>query len=295
MRRDNFFIAIDHEGGRVCRTPAPLTRYSYASEWATNAAAVGACMGQQLASIGVNLNFAPVLDIHSNPNNPVIGKRAFGETANLVSGAAVGFMRALEGNGVRACGKHFPGHGDTQVDSHRELPVLHLSLQELRTRELVPFQAAIAADIGMIMTSHIMFPELDGDMPVTLSAAITHELLRKHCQFEGVIVSDDVGMHAMDGLLDKPASMLTFMEAGNDMMMICSHWTDTDRARGFAGALLDARSSSGIGRMLDSSKQRVRTMLASTPMNPIRMLSADRIAGCERAGALFRAETVEVV
>lgn len=294
--RDRLFIAIDHEGGRVCRTPPPITRYSYACRWSATADAVGTAMGRELASLAFNVNFAPVLDIHSNPDNPVIGERAFGSTPEDVTDAAVAFMRAMEANGVRACGKHFPGHGDTSVDSHRELPVLPLSSDTIRDRELVPFRAAIEGGIGMIMTSHIVFPELDADRPATLSRRITQDLLRGELGFDGVIVSDDIGMHAMDGFLDQPEAIIDFLKAGNDMLMIASHFTDTDRARGFAraieAAVLDGRlSAAAVG----ASRERVEEMLASTAQHEVTMLSGAAFAEHAMAGALFQAETVEVV
>src|SRR3954452_21732205 len=147
IRRDRIFIGIDHEGGRVCRTPAPITRFSYTARWAEQAGAVGQAMGVELASLGVNLNFAPVLDIHSNPANPVIGKRAFATTGEQVTAAALAFMRALQAEHVLACGTHFPGHADPDTASHRELPVLSRDLQGRRERELPPFRAAIEAGI----------------------------------------------------------------------------------------------------------------------------------------------------
>src|SRR5262245_28882542 len=129
--RDRIFIGIDHEGGRVCRTPAPITRFSYAAQWAAQAEAVAHAMGVELASLGVNLNFAPVLDIHSNPANPVIGPRALGTTSERVTAAALAFMEGMQAESVLACGKHFPGHGDTDKDSHHELPVLDQDLDAL--------------------------------------------------------------------------------------------------------------------------------------------------------------------
>src|SRR5579871_4248683 len=141
--RERIFVGIDHEGARINRTPAPITRFAQAAKWANEAAAVGEAMGVELASLGCNLNFAPVLDIHSNPANPVIGERSFGRTADDVIKSMLPFTKAMERRGVRACGKHFPGHGDTQVDSHHELPVLDLDLEQIKARELKPFAAAI--------------------------------------------------------------------------------------------------------------------------------------------------------
>jgi beta-N-acetylhexosaminidase len=184
VSRERLFIAIDHEGGRVCRTPPPITRYSYATRWAQSSQEVGACMGTELASLGVNLNFAPVLDIDSNPANPVIGQRSFGRTPDSVILAALPFINAMERHGVRACAKHFPGHGDTKTDSHSEVPRLDLSLEALETRELRPFRAAIRSGIGMLMTSHLLFTSLDAEYPVTLSRKLTYEWLRSSCGFE---------------------------------------------------------------------------------------------------------------
>ena len=127
---------------------------------------------EELASLGFNLNFAPVLDINSNPANPVIGERAFGRTPEEVISAALPFIEGMESHGVKACGKHFPGHGDTKVDSHYELPVLDLSPEELEVRELKPFVAAIRAGIGMIMTSHIVFTAIDKENPTTLRGSL---------------------------------------------------------------------------------------------------------------------------
>src|ERR1700737_781668 len=215
--RERIFIGIDHEGGRVCRTPAPITRFSYAARWAAQAGAVGHAMGVELASLGVNLNFAPVLDIHSNPANPVIGNRSFGTTGEGVTAAALAFMRAMQAHEVLACGKHFPGHGDTDTDSHRELPVLDRDLASLRARELVPFRAAIEAGIPMIMTSQLL-PKRDPTEPVTLSRRFGQELLRGELGFKGVVVSDDIGMHAVSRMFDDPTAAVRLLLAGTDLM-----------------------------------------------------------------------------
>lgn len=295
-QRDKQFIAIDHEGGRVCRTPAPITRFSYAARWAGTAEQVGDAMGVELASLGCNLNFAPVLDIHSNPANPVIGERAFGRTADDVIKSMLPFTKAMERQGVRACGKHFPGHGDTQVDSHHELPVVDLSLDQLKARELKPFAAAIEGGIGMMMTSHILFPRLDAKDPVTLSRTITQGLLRDAMNFRGVIVSDDVGMRAMAGRLDAPESGARFMAAGNDMLMICSHLTDTERARVLAQSIINGVDSGKLDpAVLKASSQRVRAMLDSTAQNAVSELSGEVLARHRGAGTQFDAATVEVV
>jgi beta-N-acetylhexosaminidase len=294
--RRRMFIAIDHEGGRVCRTPPPITRYSYAARWAGQAAEVGAAMGRELASLGVNLNFAPVLDIHTNPDNPVIGERAFGSTAESVIAAALPFMRAMQAENVLACGKHFPGHGDTNIDSHLGLPSLSLDVEALRARELKPFAAAIAAKIPMLMTSHILFPAIDPDAPVTLSQRFATEILRAELGFAGVTVSDDIGMGAMAGIFDAPEAAVRFLAAGCDMLMVCAHFTDPDRARGFAEAILCASEEGRLdAALLARSRARIETMLQGAAMNEVRPLSEAVLRADGAQGALFAAPTVEVV
>jgi beta-N-acetylhexosaminidase len=294
--RERLFIAIDHEGGRVCRTPPPITRFTYARFWGENAAEIGGAVGTELASLGVNLNFAPVLDIDSNPRNPVIAARSFGTTADAVMAKALPFIGRMEASGVRACGKHFPGHGNTRLDSHHELPIIEASSAVLRDRELRPFAAAIRGGIGMIMTSHILFKALDDVHPATMSRRIVHDLLRGELTFEGVVVSDDIGMRSVSTIFEEPDAALQFMTAGNDMMMICAHWTDTERARTLARAIHDGRSSGAIdGRILDRARDRIDAMLAATVQNEVRALSDDVFRRHVLPGVLFSDGTVEVI
>ncbi len=294
--REKLFIAIDHEGARVCRTPPPITRYAHARSWGDHAGQVGAAMGVELASLGVNVNFAPVLDVDSNPQNPVIAARSFGQTPETVIAKAGPFIEQMEANGVRACGKHFPGHGDTQVDSHHELPIIDATLDALRSRELKPFAAAIENGIGMIMTSHILFKALDDALPATLSRRINHELLRRELGFEGVIVSDDVGMRAVSSMFENADTAVRFMSAGNDMLMICPHWTDTERARTLARSIIDGRRTGALDhRLLARAHERIDIMLAATPQNDVHPLSDDVFRRHAQIGPLFSGETVEVV
>ncbi len=294
--RKHMFIAIDHEGGRVCRTPPPITRFSYAAQWARYSAEVGQAMGRELASLGVNLNFAPVLDIHTNPKNPVIGARAFGQTSEEVIAAALPFIAAIQNERVLACGKHFPGHGDTSIDSHLGLPSQMLGLEALRGRELKPFAAAINAGLSMIMTSHILYPAIDPDSPVTLSRRFLTEILREELGFQGVTVSDDIGMGAMKGVFDQPEAAVRLLNAGCDMLMVCAHFTDSSRARAFAREILAAIEERRLDPdILARSSERIEALLARTPMNEVRRLPESTFRAHAAAGALFEAETVEVV
>jgi beta-N-acetylhexosaminidase len=294
--RERMLIAIDHEGGRVCRTPPPVTRFAYAARWAGRAAEVGRAIGRELASLGVNLNFAPVLDIHTNPANPVIGERAFGQTADCVIAAALPFVQAMQAEKIIACGKHFPGHGDTSIDSHLGLPVQKLGLDALRARELKPFAAAIEAGLSMILLAHILYPAVDPDAPVALSRRFANNILRDELDFAGVAVSDDIGMGAMKGLFDSPDSAVRLIESGCDMVMVCAQFTGTGRARGFAHAILAAVEEGRLDpALLARSRARIENLLVRTHTNDVELLPQDVFRAHAGAGALYEAETVEVI
>jgi beta-N-acetylhexosaminidase len=294
--RERLFIAIDHEGGRVCRTPPPITRYAYARHWGDTAGDVGAAMGTELASLGINLNFAPSLDIDSNPDNPVIGARSFARDAETVTARGLAFLERMEKSGVRGCAKHFPGHGDTRTDSHYDLPVIDAPPEVLRERELAPFKAAIISGIGMVMTSHILFRAFDASLPATLSERIVTGLLREEFGFGGVVVSDDIGMNAISALFNDQEAAVRFLAAGNDMLTICSYWTDTERARGLARAIIDARRSGALDRRaLEESHARIEAMLAQTAQHGVRELAESAFQTHAAAGPLFQSETAEIV
>jgi beta-N-acetylhexosaminidase len=294
--RAHMFIAIDHEGGRVCRTPPPITRFAYAARWAGQAARVGRAMGEELAALGVNLNFAPVLDIHTNRANPVIGERAFGQTAEAVNAAALPFIEAMQAEKVIACGKHFPGHGDTSIDSHLGLPSQTPGLDALRARELKPFIAAIDAGLSMILMAHILYPAVDPEAPVALSRRFATNILRDELGFAGVAVSDDIGMGAMKGLFDSPDAAVRLIESGCDMVMVCAHFTGTGRARGFAQAILAAAEDGRLDPgLLARSRARIENLLARVLSNEIELLPQDVFRAHAGAAALFTAPTVEVV
>jgi len=218
--RKQVIFAIDHEGGRINRCPEPITRFPSARHYATRALEVGRAMGIELRSMGFNLSFAPVADIDSNPKNPVIGPRAFGSAAWEVADAACAMVRGLSAAGIIGVGKHFPGHGDTSQDSHEELPSLEHTLELLKERELVPFEALIShANIPALLTSHILFPSLDPDYPVTLSPKVLRVLARDHLRFRGVIISDDMDMKAISENFSDDEVALQAFSAGCDMLL----------------------------------------------------------------------------
>jgi beta-N-acetylhexosaminidase len=223
-------VAIDHEGGRVQRIGAPFTHFPpMAVVGATAdeglAERVGQAMARELASVGVDLNFAPVLDVDSNPENPIIGDRAFGRDPATVSRMAVSFMQGLHEGGVLSCGKHFPGHGDTSTDSHLTLPVVSRSRPELEEIELPPFREAIAAGVPLLMTAHVLYPALDPQHPATLSEAILLDLLRDRLGFRGVLVSDDLEMRAISDHWDVAEAAVATLAAGVDLLLICNDLT----------------------------------------------------------------------
>ncbi|HZL20617.1 MAG TPA: beta-N-acetylhexosaminidase [Polyangia bacterium] len=218
-------ISIDQEGGLVQRLRAPATVWPPmlavgAAGDAARTTAVGRALGEELAAIGVGWNFAPVLDVHTNPANPVIGNRAFGTTAEAVEAQALAFWRGLRAAGLVGCGKHFPGHGDTRTDSHLDLPVVAHDLERLRRVELAPFAAAARAGMEAFMTAHVVYPALDPDRPATLSRRIATDLLRGELGFRGVLVSDDLGMKAVADRYPIEELAVGAVEAGVDHLLI---------------------------------------------------------------------------
>jgi beta-N-acetylhexosaminidase len=235
-------VAVDQEGGLVQRLRAPLTEWpdmlavGSAGDAATTER-VGRALGDELAALGIGWDFAPVLDVHTNPANPVIGTRAFGVTPEAVAVQALAFWRGLRAAGLVGCGKHFPGHGDTQTDSHHTLPVVAHDEERLRRIELAPFAAAVGAGMEAIMTAHVMYPALDADRPATLSPRILTDLLRGELGFDGVIVSDDLGMAAVAERHSIDDLAVGAVAAGADQLLIRQ---SADRQRAAFEALVRA-------------------------------------------------------
>ena len=217
----DLLVATDEEGGDVTRLEA-RTGSSYPGNWAlgvvddtTLTEGIAASIASELAAVGINLDFAPVADVNSNPDNPVIGIRSFGSDPALVLRHVAAFVAGLQRHGVAACAKHFPGHGDTSEDSHLELPVVEGALGEA----LEPFRAAIAAGVRSIMTAHIRVPSLD-DEQATLSPRILHELLRLELGFDGVAITDALEMRAVSATVGIEAGAVRALEAGADALCI---------------------------------------------------------------------------
>ncbi|MCU1413390.1 MAG: beta-N-acetylhexosaminidase [Microbacteriaceae bacterium] len=247
-------IAIDEEGGDVTRlyqsvgSPYPGNAILGRIDDVEYTESVGRAVGRELAAIGINLDLAPDVDINSNENNPVIGVRSFGSDPRLVARHAAAWVRGLQSTGVAASIKHYPGHGDTSQDSHLALPVVDLPLSSLRERELVPFEAAIAAGAKTVMTSHIVLPQLDS-VPATFSHSILG-MLREN--FDGVIVSDALDMVGASGEIGIPAAAVKALDAGCDLL--CIGTANTDEQLSAISAAIDAvvdsaRLSDAIARV----------------------------------------------
>jgi beta-N-acetylhexosaminidase len=254
-------ISIDQEGGLVQRVRAPATVWPPmlavgAAGDAARTTAVGRALGEELAALGIGWDFAPVLDVHTNPANPVIGNRAFGSSVEAVAAQALAFWRGLRAAGLVGCGKHFPGHGDTDTDSHLELPRIDHAWSRLEAVELAPFARARA--LPMIMTAHVVFAALDPDRPATISEAVVTGLLRTKLGFGGVIVSDDLDMRAIAGHMGADHAAVAAIRAGCDALLLCRD--EANQALAEEGLATAAERDSELRRRIGESAARVRAM-----------------------------------
>ncbi|MEC1773702.1 beta-N-acetylhexosaminidase [Schinkia azotoformans] len=222
-------LSVDEEGGRITRLPGGLVnlpsnqqigvvnnqKFSYK---------VGAILGEELKSFGLNMDFAPVLDINSNPNNPVIGDRSFGDNAKLVSRLGIQTMKGIQSQNIIATIKHFPGHGDTSVDSHLELPIVNKSLKELKELELIPFERTIKKGADVVMVAHILLPQLDPQNPASMSKTVMSDILRNQLDFEGVIITDDMTMRAITDHFDIGRAAMESVKSGSDIILVGHHY-----------------------------------------------------------------------
>lgn len=220
-------IAADEENGTVKRLGEGAGNYpggmALSAISDTNYAyEIGKATGDDLSKVGINWNYAPVLDVNNNPKNPVIGVRSFGEDPQRVAEVGVASMKGLQDGGVATAIKHFPGHGDTNVDSHLSLPTIHHDIERMHEIELVPFKAAIKAGADSIMTAHIVFPALEPDpnRPATLSKNILTGLLREELGYQGVIVTDALEMNAVADVFGIPGGAVEAFKAGADSLLI---------------------------------------------------------------------------
>jgi beta-N-acetylhexosaminidase len=229
------WVSVDQEGGRVARLKRPFTEWPPMLTLGRSgdiglARRFAQALATELGAIGVTLDFAPVLDVLTNPTNPVIGDRALAEDATMVGRLGTVIIEELQRAGIAACGKHFPGHGDTSVDSHLDLPVVEHPPDRLRAVEFEPFRAAIRAEVAALMTCHVLVPAFDEVRPATLSPRIVQPLLREELGFDGVIFTDDMEMKAVSARYAVPDAAADAIAAGCDTVLICSGNADLQAA-----------------------------------------------------------------
>ena len=257
------FVSIDQEGGKVKRITKGVTQFpgnmaagavgddDLVYEWAR-------ILGIELRRGGINMNLAPSVDVNNNPENPVINTRSFGSDVKNVSALGVAYIQGLQKSKCIAVAKHFPGHGDTDKDSHLILPVIRFGMDRLRALELAPFRAAIKNDVECIMTAHIAYPEILGTMEsATVSYKILTELLRNEMGFDGIIITDDLEMHAIAKNLNIGQAALKSVLAGTDIILISSHGKNVEdiyktlSAAYRDGTLTEERLNQSVRRILE--------------------------------------------
>jgi beta-N-acetylhexosaminidase len=292
-------LAIDQEGGRVQRLKAPWTlwppmRQLGRRDEPDTTAAVARGLARELSDLGIGLDFAPVVDVDTNPDNPVIGDRSFDRRPERVARHAAAFIEAMQAAGVAACAKHFPGHGDTRSDSHFELPRLPHDLGRLREVELPPFVAAARAGVASVMTAHVLFEALDPKRPATLSPAVMN-LLRSEIGYDGVVFSDDLEMKAVADHFTPEQRVRGSLEAGCDAVLVCSKADLRDETLRLLEKMPDALLEAPLRRVV-AMKQKYapahrRRVLGEAEPKPPAGLVADLFAD---PAALRQPEKIEV-
>jgi beta-N-acetylhexosaminidase len=279
------WVSVDQEGGRVARLKEPFTKWppmATLGRAGTQSEALAGrfakALAEELRAVGITLDYAPVLDIHTNPKNPVIGDRALAERAEDVAKLGRVIIRGLQDAGLAACGKHFPGHGDTSTDSHFELPLVEHLPDRLRAIEFEPFRAAIAEQVAFIMTAHVLVPALDELRPATLSPNVVQRFLRDELKFDGVILSDDLEMKAVSAHYDIPDAAVQAIQAGCDAVLVCQGNVDLQGrtlealVKAVETGVIPAKRFDDAFMRLKRTKQRFLTANRPSPRARIRAL-----------------------
>jgi beta-N-acetylhexosaminidase len=240
------FIGVDQEGGVIAHledgfTTFPVPMLLTATHNPDLAYKVGAGMAAEMRAVGINMNFAPVADLNTNPNNPIIGRRSFGTDAQQVRPIVAAFVRGMQAAGVMATAKHFPGHGDTDADSHVTLPIVPHGIERLMLTELSPFLATMDAGVGTIMVAHIWYPALEPqpNLPASLSYNIVTQLLREQMGYDGLTMTDAMDMDAIDTVYSPEEAALLAIQAGHDFIVLGAHVAPDVHARTMQ-AIVDA-------------------------------------------------------
>ncbi|WP_413409263.1 beta-N-acetylhexosaminidase [Paenibacillus amylolyticus] len=279
------FMSVDQEGGKVSRMPEtvesiPSSRKVGETKDSALAETMGELLARQVQLAGFNVDFAPVLDVNSNPSNPVIGDRSFGSSAELVSRMGIAEMKGLRSEGIIPVVKHFPGHGDTSVDSHLDLPVVNKTEKQLAELEWIPFQAAVKEQVEAVMVAHILFPKLDPDHPASLSDVIIGEHLRGKFKYDGVVITDDLSMGAIAKNFKLDQAALATVKAGSDILLVAHSYEsaktifDTLISAVKSGKITESRIDESVYRIL-ALKQQYKLSDDQKASGDLKQLNAD--------------------
>lgn len=279
------FMSVDQEGGKVSRMPEtvesiPSSRKVGETKDSALAETMGELLARQVQLAGFNVDFAPVLDVNSNPKNPVIGDRSFGSSAELVSRMGIAEMKGLRNEGIIPVVKHFPGHGDTSVDSHLDLPVVNKTEKQLAELEWIPFQAAVKEQVEAVMVAHILFPKLDPDHPASLSDVIIGEHLRGKFNYDGVVITDDLSMGAIAKNYKLDQAALATVKAGSDILLVAHSYEsaktifDTLISAVKSGKITESRIDESVYRIL-ALKQQYKLSDDQKASGDLKQLNAD--------------------
>lgn len=224
-------IGMDAEPGGACALPEPFTQWPTAAQFgALNDVKLvqraAHAIGTELRAAGANLNFSPMLDLHAHADSPVTKDRSFGANPQAVGVLGAAFIRGLRDAGVMACAKHYPGHGDALLDPHSDLPIFHGTAERLDKMELVPFDAAIQEGVQLVMTAHILLPEIEPKRPASLSRKLIEHTLRERLGFGGAVLADDLGMGAIRKRFGVCKAAVEAIRAGSDILMLCHDWAE---------------------------------------------------------------------
>ena len=275
-------VSVDQEGGRVARLRAPLLEVPpmrTVGSWGDVELAerIARAVGLELAALGFTVDYAPVLDIHTRAENPVIGDRAFGSDEGTCARFGVAWTRGLQSAGLLACGKHFPGHGDTTKDSHFDLPVVDLPRDRLERVELAPFRAASAAGLAMVMSAHVVYTALD-PLPATLSRVASTDL-RGAIGFDGVLVSDDLEMKAIAARWSVEDAAVLAVAAGCDALLVC--WGDALQERAVDALEREAARSATFKTRCEQAHARLVAARRRITARPLDDEGVTRVVGGE--------------
>ncbi len=281
-------IGIDQEGGTRFALKEPFTTWPTPTELGRLddpplVERMARAIARELRAVGCNLNFAPMLDLEVNPTSPVTAQRSFGADPRKVARLGAAFIRGLAGEGVLACAKHYPGHGDTSIDPHEDLPVFHGDMERLERAELVPFAEAVSAGVPIVMTAHILLSQIDPARPASLSRRMLAETLRQRLGFSGVVLADDLGMGAIAKRFGPGDAAVETFAAGGDVALLCHDWS---AVRPAMEAVARARAG---GRFSDAewqaSYQRIEKLCAAAAAG-MRETPALDVVGCAEHRAL---------